>query len=296
MIVIRIYEGLGNQMFEYAYAYALNKRRIYKNNVYIDTRDIIANKLDAKRIYRPITIDQFQLSLPKASSKILKKWEYIENSSIMQKATYQLSKWGLWKYKIMVESDYNYNKCYCKPNDNLYIMGWFQHSEYFNNVRSELLSEFTLKQKFVIPNNLQEYMKNYEVVSLHVRRGDYVSNRSARKVMYICKEEYYKAAVEYIQTYIRNVFLFIFTDDVEWVKRRLTFPFPSIVISKHYGFTDAQELILMSKCKHNIIANSTFSWWAAWLNTNQDKIVIAPKRWFVDKKRKNIAMKEWVTL
>ena len=161
MIVIRIYEGLGNQMFEYAYAYALNKRKIYKDKIYIDTRDIVTNRLDANRICRPITINQFRLSLPNASPKILRKWKYIEDASIWQRGIHQLADWGLWKYNTMVESDYNYNKWYCNPDDNLYIIGWFQHYEYFNNVRSELLNEFSLKQKFKMPNDLKRVMKNY---------------------------------------------------------------------------------------------------------------------------------------
>lgn len=296
MIVVRIYEGLGNQMFAYAYAYALSKRKKFKNKVYIDIRNEAINELDDVRIYRPITIDKFQLTLPVINNNIAKKWDYLKKAILIHKFIYVFAKRGIWKYKFMTESDYNFNKNNFRLKNNLYVVGWFQHYEYFKNVRSDLLKEFTLKQEFTEPQALKKIMKNYEVVSIHVRRGDYISNRMARKVMGICNEDYYEKAVEYINKKIENIYLFIFTDDEQWVKQTLKLSVPSIVISNHYGLTDEQELVLMSRCKHNIIANSTFSWWGAWLNTNKEKIVIAPKRWFADSRRKNIALKEWIKL
>lgn len=91
-------------------------------------------------------------------------------------------------------------------------------------------------------------------------------------------------------------YLFLFTNDAKWVEEHLKFDVPHTVISNRFGLSDIQEMMLMSQCNHNIIANSTFSWWGAWLNTHEDKIVIAPKRWFMDRTRKNIAMKDWIKM
>lgn len=297
MIVVRIYEGLGNQMFEYAYAYALSKRMKHKRrSVYIDVRDEMISEWDRNRIYRPIEISQFQISLPVAPAHVLKKWEYIKNQSLLQKTIYRLAGYGKWKYQFLIERNYNYDKKYRKIKNNMYVSGWFQHCEYFETVRDDLLKEFALKQKFRIPDELNEILKRYQVVSVHIRRGDYVSNLAVKKVMCYCGTEYYQRAIRYINAHAENIFLFVFTNDEEWVRRKLRLHLPYKLISNNYNLSDIQEMILMSKCKHNIIANSTFSWWGAWLNENEDKIVIAPKRWFVDKKRKNIAKKEWVQL
>ena len=114
--------------------------------------------------------------------------------------------------------------------------------------------------------------------------------------MSICGEDYYRKAVEYIKKRVNDAFLFVFTNDEKWVKSNLKFSIPNIVISNHYGLSDVQELILMSKCQHNIIANSTFSWWGAWLNTNKDKIVIAPERWFRKEDRNSIAVADWIKM
>ena len=294
MIIVRIYEGLGNQMFEYAYAYALSRRKGYREKVHIDIRDKEVSEWDKKRIYRPLEINQFCISLPIASKDMLRKWSYIENLSIMQKIIYQLAQKGIWKYKFLIES--NYDKRYCRPGNDMYISGWFQHYEYFEKLRPKLLCEFTLKQNYIMPQELQYVMNNYEVVSLHVRRGDYINNQYARRLMSICGEDYYRKAVEYIKKRVNDAFLFVFTNDEKWVKSNLKFSIPNIVISNHYGLSDVQELILMSKCQHNIIANSTFSWWGAWLNTNKDKIVIAPERWFRKEDRNSIAVADWIKM
>ena len=103
-------------------------------------------------------------------------------------------------------------------------------------------------------------------------------------------------AVKYLKTRVSNPYLFIFTNDEKWVNNNLYFDVPGIVITGHYNLSDVQELILMSQCKHNIIANSTFSWWGAWLNTYENKIVIVPHRWFKDVSRENIALESWVKM
>lgn len=296
MIVVRIYEGVGNQMFQYAYAYALSINKEYKDKIYLDVRDEAVGERDRKRFYRPLEIDQFQISLPQASPDILKKWDYIESRSLYNKAIYWLAERGIGRYKIYNEDNYNFDKKYLKPKDNSYIMGSFQHDEYFNMLRPGLVKEFTLKKKLIIPAELETIMNRHEVVSIHIRRGDYVNDRCVRKVMGICNEKYYNKAVEYIMEHVKNVYLFVFTDDEQWVKDNLDFKTPHIIISGHFGLSDVQELVMMSKCRHNIIANSTFSWWGAWLNNNESKIVVAPGKWFRESGRKNIAVEQWVTL
>lgn len=297
MIVVRIYEGLGNQMFEYAYAFALSERMKEKGiQVFIDMRDEAVTSFDKIRFGRPLLLKQFNVKLSVASADILKKWDYLSEKNIVQKTIRKISDMGLWKYGIFKEHDFNYNKENIKIKDNTFVEGWFQHYQYFEKYRKALLSEFTLKEDFLIPKSVKKIMSDYQVISIHVRRGDYITNPIARKSMGICGVDYYLKAVEYLKGKLNKPYVFIFTNDQAWVEKNLQFDIPYTVISERYQFTDVQEMVLMSQCHHNVIANSTFSWWGAWLNMHSNKIVIAPKKWFLDSKRKNIAMHQWVKL
>ena len=297
MLVVRICEGIGNQMFEYAYAYALAQRMKKKDiKVYLDIRDNDVTLYDRKRIVRAIDIDKFNISIPIADNEVLRHWNYIMDKTIGHRMIYYLQSVGLWKYQIILENKFNYEKKYLQIKDYTYINGWFQHYQYFSRYRKQLLSEFTLKEDWHIPERLKQIMNEYQVVSMHVRRGDYITNSYARKVLPVCRRDYYMNAAEYIKTRVSNPYLFIFTNDEKWVKDNLYFDIPSIMITNYYDLSDVQEMILMSQCKHNIIANSTYSWWGAWLNTYENKIVISPYRWFKDESRENIALENWVRM
>lgn len=297
MIVVRIYEGLGNQMFEYAYAYALSKRLESKGiKVYIDVRNEAVTKFDKERYGRTLDIFQFNIKLPRADESILRRWAYINDKKRLHRIIYFLSEHRLWKYKIFKEFEYNYIKYCLQIEDNTYVVGWFQHYQYFEKYRNALLKEFTCVEEWCIPEQLKKIMEDYQVISVHVRRGDYVKNPKIRNLMCELGEKYYQTAVDCLQSKLMAPYLFIFTDDEEWVKKNLEFEIPNLVVSNHYNLSALQEMLLMSQCNHNIIANSTFSWWGAWLNIHEDKIVIAPNNWFVDKKRNNIAMKNWMLI
>ncbi|MBD5523513.1 MAG: alpha-1,2-fucosyltransferase [Lachnospiraceae bacterium] len=295
MVVVRIYEGLGNQMFEYAYAYALSKRLESRGiKVYIDVRDKTVTEFDKERYGRALDILQFNIKLPRAEESILRHWTYINDKKMLHRIKFFLAEHQLWKYKVFKELKYNYTRDYLQVEDNTYVVGWFQHYQYFEKYRNVLLKEFTYAEEWCMPEQLKKIMRDYQVASVHVRRGDYIKNSKVRKLMCELGEKYYQAAVVRLQSELTAPYLFIFTDDEEWVEKNLEFEIPNLVVSNHYNLSALQEMVLMSQCNHNIIANSTFSWWGAWLNMHEDKIVIAPKKWFVDKKRNNIAMKNWI--
>ncbi len=297
MIVVRIYEGLGNQMFEYAYAYALHERMKNRGiRVCLDMREKEVTVFDKTRYYRPSLLHQFRIGLPAASEKQLRHWDYLSEKTMPKKAVCKLVDLGLWKYGRFKEDEFNYRKEHMKIKDHTYVEGWFQHYQYFEKYRNSLLKEFSLKEKWEMPEQIKHILEEYQVISVHIRRGDYVSDATVRRFMGMCSIDYYAKAVEYLKTRLDKPYLFFFTNDPEWVEEHLKFPIPGMIISDRYGLSDIQEMILMSRCSHNIIANSTFSWWGAWLNTHEDKIVIAPKRWFMDRTRKNIAMKNWIKI
>lgn len=296
MIVVRISEGLGNQMFQYAYAFALSKKMESKGiEVYLDTRIETGYSFDNNKIKRPLMIYNYDLSMPVASEKVLKRWDFLRQNNMIQSCLFKLMSRGNWRYKYFVEKDnYNFDLSKMDVDDNTYIDGWFQNEKYFVQYREELLKEFTYN--VTIPDDLNQLIEQKDVVSLHVRRGDYVTNRDARRVLGFVGKNYYQKAIEYISKQLIDPFFLIFTNDTEWVSENICKDIKCLIVSENYNFSDIEELILMSKCKHNIIANSTFSWWAAWLNVNSDKIVIAPNRWFREYGRKNIAVDSWILI
>ena len=119
-------------------------------------------------------------------------------------------------------------------------------------------------------------------VSLHVRRGDYVSDPKTKAILGVCSLDYYRAAIAHIAERIESPAFFVFSDDIAWAKANLEIPFPCEYVDHNQGQQSYNDMHLMSLCKHHIIANSSFSWWGAWLNPRKDKIVIAPENWFAN--------------
>ncbi len=119
-------------------------------------------------------------------------------------------------------------------------------------------------------------------VSIHIRRGDYVTNTSANDFHGLCSLEYYSAGIEYVLSRVPDATLDVFSDDIEWARLNIRIPAPTIFIDHNQGRSSWEDMRLMSRCQHHIIANSSFSWWGAWLNPSPDKIVIAPSKWFAD--------------
>ena len=160
------------------------------------------------------------------------------------------------------------------------IRGFFQNEKYFINVREQLLKDFELTEDLNRQNlEMLEKIKNTESVSVHFRRGDYTKTRLA-SVFGCCGENYYKNAIKIVAEKLSNKpTLFIFSDDIEWVKNNIKFDYETVFVDINSGKQGYFDLVLMKNCKHNIIANSSFSWWGAWLNENPNKIVVAPEPW-----------------
>jgi hypothetical protein len=165
---------------------------------------------------------------------------------------------------------------------NVYIYGQFQSPEYFMNIEDILRKELTFKEpQGENYDKMMEKIKNTSSVSVHIRRNDFILDKKLANIYYQLPLEYYKKAFQIIGEKVKNPTVFVFSDDIEWVKNNLPIPFPVEYVSDK-GFRDYQEVILMGACKHNVTANSTFSWWGAWLGTNKDKVVVTSKTWYND--------------
>lgn len=147
---------------------------------------------------------------------------------------------------------------------------------------------------------LKEIKTNNQSVSLHIRRGNYVNVESVNKVHGTTKLNYYYEAIKAIAKICEQPVFYIFSDDINWAKENLKLSYKHVYIDHNSAKKDYEDLRLMSACKHNILANSTFSWWGAWLNVNKEKIIIAPREWFADpeknKESESIIPKTWVRL
>lgn len=261
-MIIKIQGGLGNQMFQYAYGrnLELNGKKV--------TFDISTFN---KNIVRTDTARNFRLD----NFKIETKAEFSD--------------------KLRPVSDF-INKALVKLN--LKQDGFWQSEKYFNKNESNIRKEFDLKKplsdKFT---RILDQIANTHSVSIHVRRGDYVNSEKTNAFHGVCDLEYYNQAISIIKAQIGNPTFFIFSDDIDWVSRNLELNSPTWWVSELKA-EDYEELIVMSKCRHNIIANSTFSWWGAWLNQNPNKVVIAPKQWLANKTSDelNILPKEWIQI
>jgi hypothetical protein len=180
---------------------------------------------------------------------------------------------------------------------NVRLWGYWQAPKYFESIESELRSTFRFKRPLEgEAAQIAEDIKKNNAVSLHVRRSDYVTPKY-QSTYGTTGLPYYDAAVKYIADHVKDPKFYIFSDDIAWCKENLKLAFPVEYMERSSeGFKASAHLELMSLCKHNIIANSTFSWWGAWLNANPDKIVVTPKQWRVGEgsEKDEIVPEKWI--
>ena len=288
IIIISIWEGLGNQLFQYAYARLLKEQGF----------DV---KLDLDKTYndyfikyrnnspRQNMIQNLNITLPALNLKEYGKYDYLKQDSVQNKIIFHLAKHGLWKYKFYEEPMSQYVEKIPCFRGNYYIKAWFQNEQYLRQIRHILLKELTPQKKIRISKELRRVLEYEETVSLHVRRGDFIKLRKKLPLAY------FKKAVALMKSLYKEPFFLIFSEDLEWVKHNLDVGSNCIYVNEDKKLQDYEELFLMSQCKSNIISNSTFSWWGAWLNCNHEKIVIAPQaKW--SPKQKNLLLKDWILI
>jgi hypothetical protein len=258
MIIARISGGLGNQMFQYAFARAFTHATGMR--AVIDTSQV--NSTSTASAHREVEINNFTVSIP------LRHMSWFRIFSKLSR-------------RDVIEPSFTYNPHIVTAiKDWSYVSGIWQSEKYFKDIRDILLTEFSLKNPLSpTAQPLWAEITKRTAVSIHIRRGDYVVDTKTNSKHGVCPPEYYKKAVDYISSHVQHPQFYIFSDDIAWVKEHMSLPESSIFVSQQ-GIASYEELMLMKECKHNIVANSSFSWWGAWLNKNPQKIVIAPQKWF----------------
>lgn len=290
MIIVRIWEGLGNQLFQYAYAKAMALRT--KNTVLLDICETGSLKSDGSRKFRKCELKNFRISLP-VCTNVSHFYPYLN----CRKDVLNIIKrrWinKLLPYKYYEEPDPKYHEELLKMRGNWYLQGWFQDARYFKDYEDVIRKELVTKKEIKISERLNSLLKNENTVSVHIRRGDY------KKIANTLPVNYYYNAMNYIKKIAENPFWIVFSDDAGWCKKNIEFGDNVYFVSNEENIQDYEELIVMSRCKNQIIANSTFSWWGAWLNSNNDKIVIGPRNWFRSGSKNakyNIMCSEWIKM
>lgn len=291
MIIVRIWEGIGNQLFQYAFAKALSLR--LHTEVYLDKERAFGRNLEEGYVERPYSLEFFNISLRNAQKEDVQPYSYLERRSILDKIRFWAGRHNLNRYSFFEEQKDAFMPTHISINRNCYIKGWFQNEKYFKKYRDILLKEFSLRNEVSLPGELRRILNNEETVSIHIRRGDY------KKIGCSLPLRYYECAIEKIKEYCQKPYFIVFSDEIEWVMKHMQFGENVYYVNKDGNFKDYEELLLMSYCRNNIIANSTFSWWGAWLNQNSKKTVIAPKRWFLNRAVRDdecIVPKDWIRI
>lgn len=295
--LVKLNGGLGNQMFQYAFGLALSKK--LNVEVLFDFRFFEEIKKYKDLPHREYGLGNFAGECKEANdedlAKIILNKKYSKWEKLLWR-TLRIKKYKPYGNVAAPKTAYKYDKNLFKSNNFYFYDGYFQNEKYFIDVREDILKAFSLKEPLDQKNQaLMDVIKGINSVSIHIRRGDYVTLESANKFHGTCSLEYYQKAIEYIAKHTKNPHFFLFSDDVKWVIQNLKIDYPYTVIdfNQNKGYLDME---LMKHCKHNILANSSFSWWGAWLNENPKKIIIAPKNWIADKQKCNIVPKEWIKL
>jgi hypothetical protein len=292
MIVSHILGGIGNQMFQYAAGRSL---ALHLNDRYaLDLKDFdryaLHHGYELKRVFNvpvePTTSDELKLVLGLRGLSLLKK--------ILRRGQFSI----LRGKKFIVEPHFNFWPEFFSLNSSAYLHGYWQSEKYFKSIEKVIRDDFSFKKplagkNLLIANEIQQT----NAVCLHIRRGDYLSDAKTYRIMSVCDISYYERAISYMAAKVSNPIFYVFSDDMYWVKQGISITYPTVYVDHNRGEDSYVDMQLMSLCKHHIIANSSFSWWGAWLNPSAKKIVVAPRLWFKNRNNdSDLIPIEWIRL
>ncbi|MFA7658462.1 MAG: alpha-1,2-fucosyltransferase [Candidatus Gastranaerophilaceae bacterium] len=255
MLIVSLLGGVGNQLFQYASARAISIRTGME--LKLDITEFDDYKL------RKYELGNFNIQ---------------ENIASVNEIVWMLKRKRLFQQNYFKEKNNRFMPELLKIKHHAYLEGYFQSEKYFKDVEQIIRQELTFKNLDFIQNqDIFKELRQKNSVSIHIRCGDYINDSKNEKIYNVCTMKYYQSAIKYILERVENPAFYVFSDDIAWVVRN----FKPDVDVKILNIENWQEdFYFMQNCKHNIIANSSFSWWGAWLNSNPDKIIVAPDRWF----------------
>ena len=295
MIITKLIGGLGNQMFQYA----AGRRAAYVNNTSLKL-DITGYENQVGITPRKYILHIFNIKEDFATKEEINKLKG-ENQGFLVLIYKKISKITkpYCQQPYVRQKYFHFDPNILKVSNDTYFDGLWQSEKYFSDISNIIRREFTLKNNpNKINNRILATIDGVNSVSLHIRRGDYVSNPIASQTLGVLSLDYYKTALAFIAKKVKKAHVFVFSDDMSWAKKNLKTSLPIYFIDHNKENKVHEDLHLMSRCKHHVIANSSFSWWGAWLSDNSQKIVIAPKRWFNNPNLniRDLIPKDWINI
>ncbi len=277
MIIVLLNGGLGNQMFQYATARRL--AFFHQTELKLDLSILEGSMAGGTK--REYGLHQLNIHAGIATKREISAFTRHERNRIARYLFRVCQNFSIANSlpQVLHQRYSHFDPAILEAPDNSYLDGYWQSERYFADISALIRTEFTLKKP--LPASLkrvEEEILSKNSVSLHIRRGDYVSRKIVNEIHGVCSPDYYLESVDRVAAQITAPHFFIFSDDPAWVTEHFRIPYPMSVMDH---FAEAHEdIYLMSICKHHIIANSSFSWWGAWLSDNPGKIVYAPLHWY----------------
>jgi len=295
MIIVRLKGGLGNQLFQYAFGRKI--AHLHNTALKLDTASFSTSSSNTPRAYR---LDQFNITGIVASPEEIRQidkgrstgWGFL-HTRIADLLTPES------KRRYILERTHTFDPAMLEVPDDVYLDGYWQTEKYFKDIEEILRREITLREEpDTVNQEIAERIRSVTAVSLHVRRGDYVSDPATQQFHGSCSIEYYNQAIAMLVESLDDPSFFIFSDDLPWAKENMDIPGEKTFVAHNGPEKEYCDLWLMSLCRHHIIANSSFSWWGAWLSQSPGQQVIAPKIWVrsgsVD--TRDIVLDSWITI
>jgi hypothetical protein len=272
VIVVALKGGLGNQLFQYAIA-----RRLAEDTGQPFKLDLTAYQYDSGRRY---ALGPFSVRGEIASEADIRRVKPLVKDAGRHSPSIL---WNYLRYSktwVQERTPYTYDPSIVRPRRDVYLDGYWANEGYFASIEPIVRREFTVRAEPDRANAaMAREIASVTSVCVHVRRGDYASDPATQKFHGLAPVRYYERAVERLTKTVRDPHLFVFSDDADWTKEHLRLGYSTTYVTHNAPDKDYEDLRLMAACRHHVIANSSFSWWGAWLAKQQGQIVVAPEKW-----------------
>lgn len=303
MITVRLLGGLGNQLFQYAAGRSLSLDRddtlSLDASFYVYPHFWTAQRACKLHHFHVVGDFIYHSYLPSSFMSVVCQgaWKAPEMVNFSSERLFRKLPGPLYQVHYIHEMIFLSHTEKFTMQGNLYLDGNWQSEKYFANHADVIREDLQIYTSPSFENKKWcDFISSKNTVCLHVRRGDYVTDSFAKQHIGTCSIDYYNRAIEYITDRVDKPVFIVFSDDIPWAQANISIPFPAYYMIQNNEDTDYEDLRLMSLCKYFITANSSFSWWGAWLGNAEDKIIVCPEKWYNDGTKNDIIPDRWVRL
>jgi len=277
VIIVRLQGGLGNQMFQYAIGRRLSLH--HNTELKLDLTALLDRTPRENVVYRNFELGAFDIQATVAPQSALKKYKWKDSKNRVYRRANYILRYPI--QRLVKEKHFHFDEQAIRAPRNAYLTGYWQSYRYFQDIEEIIRSDFAFTEQMKLRyRSLSERAASSNSICLNVRRGDFVSNPAISKTHGVCEIDYFYRALDFVKARFQEPEILVFSDDIDWCRKNLGFGCPTLFMD--FEGNSYEYLYLMSSCRHFIIPNSTFGWWAAWLSESPNKIVVVPKEWFTN--------------